>query len=136
MQETGADVVIGSRWLKGGGFRNYHPVKFVCNWTFQKVFQIVYGTRICDLTYGFKLLRSHVIRSISWESTHHTIYIETTVKPLQAGFRIEQVPTIWIGRREGESVNTFFRNFEYVKLALRVKASASTRQQLAPHTRA
>jgi glycosyltransferase involved in cell wall biosynthesis len=129
MLDTGADVVIGSRWLKGGGFKNYNPVKLVCNWAFQKVFQIIYRTRINDLTYGFKLLRSEVANSIPWESTHHTIYIETTIKPLQSGYHIEQVPTVWIGRREGKSVNTFFRNFEYVKLGLRIKGG-SVRQRL------
>jgi glycosyltransferase involved in cell wall biosynthesis len=121
MQETGADVVIGSRWAKGGGFQNYNRVKWVCNWVFQKVFQVVYGTRLNDLTYGFKLFRSSVIRSIDWESTHHTIYIETTLKPLLRGYQMEQVPTVWIGRREGESVNAFFRNFEYLKLALALR---------------
>lgn len=127
MQETGADVVIGSRWADGGGFENYNPVKLVCNWIFQRVFQCVYRTKISDLTYGFKLLRKHVIDSIDWESTHHTIYIETTVKPLRRGFKIEQVPTVWIGRREGESVNTFFRNFEYIKLALKVRMDLPVR---------
>jgi glycosyltransferase involved in cell wall biosynthesis len=135
MLETGADVVIGSRWLKGGGFRNYSRVKLVCNWLFQNVFRIIYRTRINDLSYGFKLLRSDVIRAISWESTHHTIYIETTVKPMQLGYRLEQVPTVWIGRREGKSVNGFFRNFEYVKLALRVKFW-SAHQLPGVHTRA
>ncbi len=123
MQETGADVVIGSRWANGGGFTNYNRVKLACNWAFQRVFKQVYRTRIDDLSYGFKLLQKHVIDSIEWESTHHTIYIETTVKPLRKGYRIEQIPTVWIGRREGESVNTFFRNFEYVKLAWRVRTN-------------
>lgn len=122
MTETGADVVVGNRWAKGGGFRNYHPVKYVCNWLFQKIFRIVYRTTVCDLTYGFKILRKEVIDSIPWESAFHEIYIETTVKPIQRGYHVEQVPTIWIGRQEGKSVNTFFRNFGYVKLALRVRA--------------
>lgn len=121
MRETGADVVIGSRWEKGGGFVNYAPVKRVCNWIFQKIFGIIYGTRLSDLTYGFKLFRNEVAQSIPWESTHHTIYIETTLKPLLYGYSIEQVPTVWIGRREGESVNPFFRNFAYVKLALALR---------------
>ncbi len=125
MRESGADVVIGSRWANGGGFQNYDRVKLVCNWIFQKVFQYVYRTTINDLTYGFKLLRKSVIDAIDWESTHHTIYIETTVKPLQRGYRIEQIPTVWIGRREGESVNSFFRNFEYVSVALRVRMGLS-----------
>jgi dolichol-phosphate mannosyltransferase len=121
MNETGADVVIGSRWAKGGGFQNYDPIKFVLNWIFQKIFRVIYRTRIDDLTYGFKILRKHVIDSIQWESAFHEIYIETTVKPLKAGYHLEQVPTVWIGRREGKSVNTFLRNFGYVKLALKVQ---------------
>lgn len=119
--ETNADVVVGNRWLKGGGFQNYDKLKLVLNWIFQKIFKVIYRTHIGDLTYGFKLLRKHVINAIEWESAFHEIYIETTVKPLKKGFHLEQVPTVWIGRREGESVNTFWRNFGYVKLAWRVQ---------------
>lgn len=50
----------------------------------------------------------------------HEIFIETTVKPLKAGYRFEQVPSVWIGRREGVSRNTFLRNFKYVQVALDV----------------
>ncbi len=124
MKETGADVVIGSRWDKGGGFQNYDRIKYVLNWIFQKMFKVIYWTHINDLTYGFKILRKHVIDSIEWESAFHEIYIETTVKPLKRGYRLEQVPTVWIGRREGQSVNTFMRNFGYVKLALKVQAGS------------
>lgn len=120
--ETGADVVVGNRWLKGGGFVNYDKFKLVLNWIFQKMFRVIYWTRIGDLTYGFKLFKKSVVHSIDWESPFHEMYIETTVKPLKMGYHLEQVPTIWIGRREGESVNTFWRNFGYVKLALRVQA--------------
>jgi dolichol-phosphate mannosyltransferase len=127
VQETGADVVIGSRWEKGGGFQNYDPTKWVCNWVFQRIFQLIYGTGINDLTYGFKLLKSSVARSIDWESTHHPIYIETTLKPILNGCQMAQVPTVWIGRREGESVNTFFRNFDYVKLAIRLRLESFRR---------
>jgi glycosyltransferase involved in cell wall biosynthesis len=124
MKETGADVVIGSRWDKGGGFQNYDRIKYVLNWMFQKMFKVIYRTHINDLTYGFKILRKHVIDSIEWESQFHEIYIETTIKPLKKGYHLEQVPTIWIGRTEGRSVNTFFRNFGYVKLALKVQAGS------------
>jgi len=120
--ETGADVVVGNRWLKGGGFVNYDKFKLILNWFFQKMFRVIYRTRIGDLTYGFKLFKKSVVHAIEWESPFHEMYIETTVKPLKMGYRLEQVPTIWIGRREGESVNTFWRNFGYVKLALRVQA--------------
>jgi glycosyltransferase involved in cell wall biosynthesis len=125
MQKTGADVVIGSRWMKGGGFRNYNRFKYLCNWVFQHIFKVVYWTPITDLTYGFKILKKNVIQSIPWESEFHEIYIETTVKPLQRGYTVEQVPTVWIGRTEGKSVNSFFRNFKYVNLAIRVRVGIS-----------
>ena len=121
MLQTNADVVIANRWDKlQGGFHNYDPFKYVCNWLFQQTFKRIYRTHISDLTYGLKILRKDVIDSIAWESQFHEIFIETTVKPLKMGFRVEQVPTVWIGRREGRSVNTFLRNFGYVRLALKV----------------
>lgn len=128
MKESGADVVVGSRWMKGGGFQNYNSVKYICNWIFQHIFRVVYVTPITDLTYGFKILKKHVIHSIPWESEFHEIYIETTVKPIRRGYLVQQVPTVWIGRTEGTSVNGFFRNFEYVKLALRVRAGIARLQ--------
>ncbi|PKN38108.1 MAG: hypothetical protein CVU62_04415 [Deltaproteobacteria bacterium HGW-Deltaproteobacteria-2] len=120
VEETGCDGVIGNRWLKGGGFQNYDPLKFILNWLFQKIFRVLYWTRLGDLTYGYKLLSSEICRSIVWEGTLHEINIETTVKPLKLGYRIEQVPTVWIGRKEGSSKNTFWRNFRYVNIAIKV----------------
>jgi len=120
ISETGCDGVIGNRWLKGGGFKNYNPIKLVLNFGFQCVFRLLYRTRLGDLTYGFKILSRNLIEKINWEGILHEIYIETTVKPIKLGYRIEQVPTVWIGRVEGESKNTFTRNFRYVKLALKV----------------
>lgn len=120
IEETGCEGVIGNRWLKGGGFQNYDPIKLVLNFGFQYIFRILYWTRLGDLTYGYKILSKKMIDQINWEGILHEIYIETTVKPLKLGYHMEQVPTVWIGRVEGESKNTFLRNFRYVKLALKV----------------
>jgi dolichol-phosphate mannosyltransferase len=117
--ETGCDGVIANRWLPGGGFTNYDPVKFVLNWIFQRVFQILFWTKLGDLTFGFKILSKKIADSIEWQGTLHEICIETTVKPIKQGYRIKQIPSVWIGRREGRSVNTFLRNFRYVKLAFK-----------------
>lgn len=120
IEETGCDGVIGNRWLKGGGFQNYNRFKLVLNWMFQWMFRTLYWTRLGDLTYGFKVLSNEIARSIQWEGTRHEIYTETTVKPLKKGYSLEQVPTVWIGRKEGVSKNTFIRNFRYVELAIKV----------------
>ena len=111
-------LITGSRWLKGGGFENYDPLKLVLNWLFQHIFRLLYWTKLGDLTYGYKTLSREIIKTIPWQGTLHEMFIETTVRPLRRGYRIEQVPTIWIGRREGESKNQFLRNFRYVRTAL------------------
>jgi glycosyltransferase involved in cell wall biosynthesis len=118
--ETGCDEVIANRWLPGGGFTNYDPLKLVFNWIFQKAFRLLFWTRIGDFTFGLKLLSKQVADTVEWEGTAHEICIETTVKPLKRGYYLEQVPTVWVGRREGRSVNTFFKNFRYVRLGLKV----------------
>ena len=120
IEATSCDVVIGNRWLEGGGFSNYDSIKLVLNWMCQKVFKVLYWTKLGDLTYGFKILSREIARSIPWEGTLHEIYIETTVRPLRRGYKIDQVPTVWIGRKEGSSQNSFVKNFRYVKLACHV----------------
>lgn len=120
IEKTGCDGVIANRWLPGGGFVNYDRTKLVLNWLFQKMFGILYSTKLSDITYGFKILSAEVAHRIQWEGVLHEIFIETTVKPLKLGYRMEQVPSVWIGRREGVSKNTFWRNFRYVRLALEV----------------
>ena len=123
--ETGCDEVVANRWMPGGKFENYDPLKLVLNWIFQKVFGMLFGTRIGDLTFGFKILSKEVAESIEWEGELHEICIETTVKPIKMGFYVEQIPSVWIGRREGRSVNTFLRNFRYVKTAFHTLFSRS-----------
>lgn len=117
--ETGCDEVIANRWLPGGGFTNYDPLKLVLNWVFQKAFRLLFWTSIGDFTFGLKLLHKEVAEAVEWKGTMHEICIETTVKPLKKGYHLEQVPTVWVGRKEGRSVNTFFRNFRYVRMGLK-----------------
>jgi len=120
IEETGCDLVVGNRWMKGGGFTNYDPLKFILNWNFQLLFRALYWTRIGDLTYGLKIMRKEMVDAIEWTGILHEIFIETTVRPIKCKYHVEQVPTVWIGRIEGESKNTFLRNFRYVKLAFAV----------------
>jgi dolichol-phosphate mannosyltransferase len=123
--ETGCDGVIANRWLPGGGFTNYDRLKYVLNWIFQKAFRLLYWTNLGDLTFGFKILSKEVTRSIRWEGTLHEICIETTVKPIRHGYVIEQIPSVWVGRKEGRSVNPFLRNFRYVRMAFRTLLARS-----------
>ena len=117
MARGGHALVAASRWSPGGGFTGYSRVKYYLNWCFQQLFRTLFGTRLHDLTYGFKLLRAELVRGLDWEGTLHEIACETTLKPVRLGVSVAEVPSRWTARTQGSSKNTFWRNFRYVRLA-------------------
>ena len=119
--DTGSyDLVVASRWMKGGGFSGYSRLKYGLNFIFQQVFRSLFLTRVNDLTYGFKLMRGELARGIRWEGARHEIACETTMKPIKLGARACAVPSKWTARTSGESKNTFWRTFRYVDMAFRI----------------
>lgn len=113
-------VITASRW-RGGGFAGYNPVKLVANWVFQRMFALLYLTNLSDMTFGYRILPTHLTKSIKWEELRHPFVLETIVKPLRLGVQVVEVPTSWTARVEGESVNSFLRTFEYFRPGLRVR---------------
>jgi hypothetical protein len=113
-------VITASRW-RGGGFHGYSPIKLVANWLFQRAFALLYLTNLSDMTFGYRILPTHLTKTIRWEELRHPFVLETIVKPLRLGVPVVEVPTSWTARVEGESVNTFMRTFEYFRPGLRVR---------------
>ena len=114
-------IVTATRWAKGGDFEGYNPLKLFLNYIFQKFFSILYGTRLTDMTYGFRIFPAALVHSIQWEELRHPFLFETILKPLRLGVRVKEIPGVWAVRKEGESQNTFFRNFEYFPIGLKVR---------------
>lgn len=123
-----ADMVIGSRWLKGGGVEGYDRFKYFLNRGYQTLFRILFRTSVRDLTLGFKLGRSNVMKSMPWDSQFHDIGCETTLRVIHAGYHVTEVPTVWRKRKEGESTNPFRRNFKYVWKAIAILFSKSPKK--------
>jgi glycosyltransferase involved in cell wall biosynthesis len=113
-------VITASRW-RGGGFHGYNPIKLVANWIFQKIFAVLYWVNLSDMTFGYRILPTHLTKDIAWEELRHPFVLETIVKPLRLGVKAVEVPTSWTARVEGESVNPFMRNFEYFRPGFRVR---------------
>ncbi|MHC9541561.1 MAG: glycosyltransferase family 2 protein [Vulcanimicrobiota bacterium] len=120
MEETGADMVVGSRWAPGGGAVGYDPLKYFLNRGYQILFQILFWTKIHDLTFGFKLMKVEVARSVIWTAQFQDIGVETTLKPIKAGFHVEEIPTVWRSRSTGATTNNFLRNFRYIGYAMSI----------------
>jgi glycosyltransferase involved in cell wall biosynthesis len=112
-------IIATSRWLDAGGFAGYSRIKLWCNWLFQAVFRRLYRTHLTDMTYGFRLYPTSVVRTIRWEELRHPFFLETILKPLRLGVDVIELPTKWRVRVEGESNNSFFQTFAYLPIAIR-----------------
>lgn len=120
-REEPGGIVTASRWMQGGSFAGYDPVKQVCNAVFQRMLSALYATRLNDLTFGFRLFPTALLQAIDWRELRHPFFLETAVAPLRLGVPFTQLPANWRPRPEGESQNTFFANFRYFRTAFRVR---------------
>ena len=120
-KKTPDAIITTSRWIKGGGFEGYNKVKLVANLIFQRIFSILYGVKLTDMTYGFRIFPAKVVKTIRWEEFRHPFFFETLIKPLRLGVPVREIPTPWKARVEGESQNPFFRNFAYFVPGFRIR---------------
>lgn len=123
--ETGAyDLVVASRWARGSAFdrASYGKLKWVLNFCVQHAFALLTLTPISEFTFAYKLARRDLFQRVVWEGTGHEFAFESTLKPVLLGWRVSQVPTSWVGRREGTSHQPFWRNLRHIMLGLRLVA--------------
>ena len=120
-RETGADIVCASRWLPGGGFQGYSPLKLVLNLGYNWIFRTLYGLEIHDITFGYKLVRAELLRTIRWECGRHQFCAELLLKPARLGYRAAEIPTRWVRRTAGTSRNNLWRDLRFATTALRIR---------------
>jgi len=101
-----ADLVIGSRYVPGGGTKNWGLVRRLISRGGSLYAQILLGVPIRDLTGGFKCYRRKVLEAIDLDAIHSRGYafqIETTYRALRAGFRVVEMPIVFTDREVGGS---------------------------------
>lgn len=102
----GADVVIGSRRVPGGGTENWGVGRQLISAGGSLYARTILGLPIRDLTSGFKCFRRAVLESIDLESVRSNGYsfqIEMTYRAIKKGFRVVEVPIVFVDRRAGQS---------------------------------
>jgi dolichol-phosphate mannosyltransferase len=105
----GADLVLGSRYVAGGGTENWGVVRRFVSRGGCLYAQILLGTRVRDLTGGFKCFRRAALEAIDLDalSAHgYAFQIETTYRVLRAGLRVQEIPIRFTERRAGASKMT------------------------------
>ena len=113
-------IITATRWKGGGGFEGYNPFKYLLNSVFQRFFSMLYGTHLSDMTYGYRIFPTALLKQIQWEELKHSFLFETILKPLKLGVKAIEIPCRWEARKEGESQNPFLNNFIYFRIGLKV----------------
>ncbi len=101
-----ADLVLGSRYVRGGGVRNWGLLRRVISRGGSLYAQVLLGLRLRDLTGGFKCYRRAVLEGIDLDgvsSAGYAFQIETTYRAVRAGFRVVEVPITFVDREVGGS---------------------------------
>jgi dolichol-phosphate mannosyltransferase len=100
------DLVIGSRYIKGVNVINW-PLKRLLLSYFANVYtRVITGIPIRDCTGGFKCFRRQVLEAIDFrriKSNGYAFQIELNYKAWKKGFRIKEIPIIFVDRVYGES---------------------------------
>ena len=101
-----ADLVIGSRYVRGGGVRDWGIGRRLISRLGSLFARTVLGLRPHDLTGGFKAWRAETLASIPFDGVHaggYVFQIEMTYRASRGGARIREVPITFQDRRVGRS---------------------------------
>jgi dolichol-phosphate mannosyltransferase len=104
-----ADLVIGSRYVPGGGVTDWGRVRRFISRGGSAYARTALGVDVRDMTGGFKCFRREVLEAIDFEdvtSRGYAFQVEMTYRAIRAGFRVIEVPIVFRDRREGSSKMT------------------------------
>jgi dolichol-phosphate mannosyltransferase len=103
----GADLVIGSRYRNGRVTVVNWPVgRLLLSYLANVYARVVTGLRLSDSTAGFKAFRREVLEAIELDdvrSSGYAFQIEMNFRAWKKGFRIVEIPIVFVDRTEGES---------------------------------
>ncbi len=101
-----ADVVLGSRYVAGGGVSDWGPLRKAISRGGSAYAKLVLGVDVEDMTGGFKCFRREVLETIDFDSIQargYAFQVEMTYRAIQAGFRVVEVPIVFRDRQAGTS---------------------------------
>jgi len=104
--EGGADLVLGSRYIPGGSIPNWGRVRRFISLGGNIYAQLWLGSRLRDLTGGFKCFRAPVLETIDLDAISargYAFQIETTYRVIRADFTVVEVPIAFSDRELGHS---------------------------------
>jgi dolichol-phosphate mannosyltransferase len=129
-----ADLVIGSRYVKGGGTPNWAPLRKFISGGGNRFARAVLGIPIHDCTAGYRCYRTAALRALNLDAIRaqgYAFQVEMAYNFWKSGFRIRELPIIFEDRRVGKSKMSrkiFVEGFLWVMRA-RMTGDAAVRRQ-------
>lgn len=101
-----ADLVLGSRYVEGGGVENWALSRKIISIGGSLYARIILGVPYRDLTGGFKCFRRETLAAIDLDGVHsegYSFQIEMTYRVHKKGLRIREIPIVFADRLGGKS---------------------------------
>lgn len=129
--ESGADAVVGSRYVAGGGTENWGLVRRIISRGGGVYARTILGMGLRDLTAGFIAWRRHVLEGIDLDAVGSQGYgfqIEMKYRAVNAGYRVEEMPIVFVDRRVGQSKMSRKIFVEAMLMVWRLRLTGTTRR--------
>jgi dolichol-phosphate mannosyltransferase len=133
-----ADLVLGSRYVRGGGVRDWGALRRLVSrggcWYARTILRV----DVRDLTGGFKCIRREVLEAIELESVRaegYVFQVEITYRALLAGFTVREIPIVFRDRAAGTSKMSAGIAAEAMWLVPRLRRTAPAAIASAAYTR-
>ncbi len=101
-----ADLVIGSRYIAGGGIRNWGPHRYLLSWGANTLARSILGLNARDCTSGYRCYRSALIRQLDLDavtSDGYSCLMELLAICQRRGAVVREIPIVFVDRRAGHS---------------------------------
>ena len=103
---AGAGLAIGSRYVAGGGTRNWGLGRKILSRGGGLYARTILGIKVKDLTAGYKCFRREVLEALDLDAVRsegYSFQIELTYRTIKAGVRVVELPIVFEDRRVGQS---------------------------------
>jgi len=109
-------IISADRWISNKGFSDYGVIKFLANFTFQKLLKIFFNYKILDFTFAYRIYPRNALKNHRIKELRHGFALETLLAPMKKGFSVITLPAKWKKRVEGNSSITIESYISYLRV--------------------
>jgi dolichol-phosphate mannosyltransferase len=126
------DLVLGSRYIKGVNVINWPLSRLLLSYYANMYSRVITGLPVRDVTSGFKCFRSEVLKSIDFtkiKSNGYAFQIELSFKAWKNGFKIKEIPIVFVDRIAGVSKLSKAIMWEAILLVWKLRLNSILRKK-------